>query len=276
MYSGVTGEPMDGPSFIGCVFYQRLRHMVVLVGLFYQKKRVPHSDKIHARSLGPVNQMVHVESCKTVQDSTTDNPRKAVHGKGGCALEKWNVSLCLCTFCFFCGRGTAWDCLISHGASALMQERLLWWRECAHMQIPSLPQMRCISSLIVFPVWAMCIPRQQGMSPLFPGAGEEQYPRRCGGAIQLQVIAARDGCHGNRCAGDDGKCRSRMTKKSGNYSAAVRTERWGMPCVYSSCSRKRAVRTSSRHDTCIHGILMRLTPASRHSSFFSLSSNFRY
>ena len=100
MYSGVTGEPMDGPSFIGCVFYQRLRHMVVLVGLFYQKKRVPHSDKIHARSLGPVNQMVHVESCKTVQDSTTDNPRKAVHGKGGCALEKWNVSLCLCTFSF--------------------------------------------------------------------------------------------------------------------------------------------------------------------------------
>jgi DNA-directed RNA polymerase beta subunit len=41
---GVTGEPLDGPSFIGCVFYQRLRHMVV--------------DKIHARSLGPVNQMV--------------------------------------------------------------------------------------------------------------------------------------------------------------------------------------------------------------------------
>ena len=59
-YSGVTGEPMDGPSFIGCVFYQRLRHMVVTVTLFCHgtKKRVTQSDKIHARSLGPVNQMV--------------------------------------------------------------------------------------------------------------------------------------------------------------------------------------------------------------------------
>ena len=49
MYSGITGdqdmiyisvsspagEPLDGPSFIGSVFYQRLRHMVV--------------DKMHAR-----------------------------------------------------------------------------------------------------------------------------------------------------------------------------------------------------------------------------------
>ena len=148
--------------------------------------------------------------CKIQPPTTHGRPctaRGAAHWRNG-------TCRCACAhFVFFCGRGTAWDCLISHGASALMQERLLWWRECAHMQIPSLPQIRCISSLIVFPVWAMCIPRQQGMSPLFPGAGEEQYPRRCGGAIQLQVIAARDGCHGNRCAGDDGKCRSRMTKK---------------------------------------------------------------
>jgi hypothetical protein len=27
LYSGVTGEPLDGPVFIGCVFYQRLRHL---------------------------------------------------------------------------------------------------------------------------------------------------------------------------------------------------------------------------------------------------------
>lgn len=26
--TGITGEPLDGPSFIGCVFYQRLRHML--------------------------------------------------------------------------------------------------------------------------------------------------------------------------------------------------------------------------------------------------------
>ena len=43
-YSGVTGDPLDGPTFCGIVFYQRLRHMV--------------ADKVHARSLGPVNQLV--------------------------------------------------------------------------------------------------------------------------------------------------------------------------------------------------------------------------
>lgn len=28
LYSGATGEGLDGRAFIGCVFYQRLRHMV--------------------------------------------------------------------------------------------------------------------------------------------------------------------------------------------------------------------------------------------------------
>jgi DNA-directed RNA polymerase beta subunit len=32
MYSGVSGEPLDGPVYIGCVFYQRLRHMVQTPG----------------------------------------------------------------------------------------------------------------------------------------------------------------------------------------------------------------------------------------------------
>ena len=44
LYSGITGVPLDGPAFMGCVYYQRLRHMVV--------------DKLHARSLGPISQMV--------------------------------------------------------------------------------------------------------------------------------------------------------------------------------------------------------------------------
>ena len=33
LYSGVTGEPLDGRSFMGSVFYQRLRHMVVDKGM---------------------------------------------------------------------------------------------------------------------------------------------------------------------------------------------------------------------------------------------------
>jgi hypothetical protein len=34
LYSGISGEPLDGLAFIGCVQYQRLRHMVIDKGLF--------------------------------------------------------------------------------------------------------------------------------------------------------------------------------------------------------------------------------------------------
>jgi len=39
LYSGVTGEPLPAYIFMGPVFYQKLKHMVV--------------DKIHARATGP-------------------------------------------------------------------------------------------------------------------------------------------------------------------------------------------------------------------------------
>jgi DNA-directed RNA polymerase I subunit RPA2 len=41
MYSGVTGEPLPVDIYYGCVYYQRLRHMV--------------NDKAQVRSTGPVN-----------------------------------------------------------------------------------------------------------------------------------------------------------------------------------------------------------------------------
>lgn len=43
MYSGVTGEPLHCDIYIGCVYYQRLRHMV--------------NDKAQARSTGPINNL---------------------------------------------------------------------------------------------------------------------------------------------------------------------------------------------------------------------------
>ena len=43
MTSGITGEAFEVDIFIGCVYYQRLRHMV--------------SDKYQVRSTGPVNQL---------------------------------------------------------------------------------------------------------------------------------------------------------------------------------------------------------------------------
>ena len=121
MYSGITGEqgeicvcislpggePLDGPSFIGSVFYQRLRHMVV--------------DKMHARSLGPVNQMVrHMDLFLFKKDPCSCSPPKAGPDRGGFASGKWKqASFSLTAACI------QRDCLISHGASAIMQERLL-------------------------------------------------------------------------------------------------------------------------------------------------------
>lgn len=43
MYSGISGEMIEAKMFMGPIFYQRLRHMV--------------SEKMHARSRGPMNQL---------------------------------------------------------------------------------------------------------------------------------------------------------------------------------------------------------------------------
>jgi DNA-directed RNA polymerase I subunit RPA2 len=43
MYSGITGEEFAADIYIGCVYYQRLRHMV--------------SDKWQVRTTGPVDQI---------------------------------------------------------------------------------------------------------------------------------------------------------------------------------------------------------------------------
>lgn len=90
LYSGVTGEPLDGPSFVGCVLYQRLRHMVIDKTVHHWHPMLCERDA--CTKPGPGEPDGAPGMLRPAHPTPRDSQRRAAHAKAVCASVKWNAA----------------------------------------------------------------------------------------------------------------------------------------------------------------------------------------
>lgn len=83
MYSGITGEEFAADIYLGVVYYQRLRHMVL--------------DKFQVRTTGAVDpvtrQPVKVRASSSTRKCNPNISYRVVNEVEGSASEKWKEML---------------------------------------------------------------------------------------------------------------------------------------------------------------------------------------
>ena len=75
LYSGASGEPLDGLSFMGSVYYQRLRHMVVMQIFPLPRKNLPSTSSMPAPLAPSTNLCVLGEASGCVTPMSSANRR---------------------------------------------------------------------------------------------------------------------------------------------------------------------------------------------------------
>src|ERR1700735_2830768 len=99
MYSGITGQEFAADIYLGVVYYQRLRHMVL--------------DKFQVRTTGPVDQVTRqpIKVCFVLDCSRAFLTLDSLQGRkrgGGIRFGEMER-----------------DALLAHGTSFLLQDRLM-------------------------------------------------------------------------------------------------------------------------------------------------------